>query len=208
VELNHVRTSSEGVIFMASLRAFVALELDPKLAPGVVAVQEQLARDGWQRVKWVEPYNLHFTLKFLGEVSVNDLDRIVGSIERGMRSFPQFRVELAGIGAFPSVSRPRVIWIGVGQGKEELCALAESVRKEFPPEKQPFRPHLTIGRVKDAQAIPALKTADLKLGRFTVEKVSLMQSTLTRSGPVYTRLHQFPLAGHGEVEGWEEKGLD
>jgi 2'-5' RNA ligase len=86
-------------------------------------------------------------------------------------------------------------------------SLAEAVRKEFPPEKQPFRPHLTIGRVKDARAIPVLKeAADLKLGRFTVERVSLIQSALTRSGPIYTRLHEFPLAG--EVEGWEEKGLD
>jgi 2'-5' RNA ligase len=194
-------------MFMASLRAFVAVELDPKLAPGVVAVQEQLARDGWQRVKWVEAHNLHFTLKFLGEVSVDDLDKIAGSIDRGLRGFHQFGVELAGIGAFPSASRPRVIWIGVGQGKEQLCSLAEAVRKEFPTEKQPFRPHLTIGRVKDARAIPVLKeAADLKLGRFTVERVSLIQSALTRSGPIYTRLHEFPLAG--EVEGWEEKGLD
>ncbi|MGI6035755.1 MAG: RNA 2',3'-cyclic phosphodiesterase [Limnochordia bacterium] len=194
---------------MASLRAFVAVELDPKLAPRVVAVQEQLARDGWRRVKWVKAHNLHFTLKFLGEVPVDNLEQIVGSIGRGLRGFSKFGVELTGIGAFPSVSRPRVVWIGVGQGKEELCTLAELVRGEFPPEKQPFRPHLTIGRVKDVTAIPALEgRADLKLGRFTVERVSLIQSTLTRSGPIYTCLQDFPLAGHGEVEGWEEKGLD
>ena len=178
---------------MASLRAFVALELDPKLAPGAVAVQEQLARDGWQRVKWVEPYNLHFTLKFLGEVSVNDLDRVVGSIERGMRGFPQFRGR-AGRHRGISIGEPPASDLDRRRAGERRAVRPCRVGEEGVSSRKAAvsTPILPSG-VKDAQAIPALKTADLKLGRFTVEKVSLMQSTLTRSGPVYTRLHQFPV---------------
>ena len=130
-------------MFMASLRAFVAVELDPKLAPGVVAVQEQLARDGWQRVKWVEAHNLHFTLKFLGEVSVDDLDKIAGSIDRGLRGFHQFGVSWPESGRSHRQPTEGDL-VGVGQGKEQLCSLAEAVRGVSP--KQPFRPHLTIGQ--------------------------------------------------------------
>jgi 2'-5' RNA ligase len=148
------------------------------------------------RASWVQAENMHLTLHFLGEA----LDDAVPSIEAALRDAasdtPAFDAVYHGAGAFPSPSRPRVLWAGVTDGQSQLADLARRVGERlaplgYPPEDRPFSPHLTLARIKEPRPAPhvadALKAAaDRALGRVRVGRVVLFQSVLKPGGPVYT----------------------
>ncbi|MBI3333844.1 MAG: RNA 2',3'-cyclic phosphodiesterase [Candidatus Omnitrophica bacterium] len=183
------------------MRAFIAVELPDALRQEVAAFQSELGSSGAD-VKWVEAGNLHLTLKFLGETGENQ----VGPLKEGLISaalqLSPFTVSLEGIGAFPSTTNPRVVWVGVAQGKEELIRLAQTVEQScsrlgFAPEERPFSPHLTIGRLRSrerlAPLIKKLQVAELRGGTSTrVDRLILFQSTLSPQGPTYTPLADIP----------------
>lgn len=155
-------------------------------------------------MKWVEPGNLHFTLKFLGEVPAMK----VGAVAEALRTMPArspFGMTLQGIGAFPAPGDPRVVWIGLDQGKAGFKALARDVdgalvKIGYPGEKRPFSPHLTLGRARGPMNREALRAAierssSARAGGFTVAEVRLYRSELRPSGPVYTVVAGFPFEG-------------
>ncbi len=147
-------------------------------------------------VAWVAPGNLHLTLKFLGQVAPARLDASAAALEGTVRGAAAFDAAVVGLGAFPTVTRPRVIWAGVSEGAPALSGVAARVDAAlaalgFPPEARPFSPHVTLGRVRVAGHAPRL--ADLlgaaayqDFGRMRVERVVLMESRLSRGGPRYS----------------------
>jgi len=187
------------------IRTFVAVEIDS----AVRGAAEDLIRDLAQvpvEVKWVEPENLHVTIKFLGDVDSREVHRVCQAVEKAVAGLEPFRFELRGAGAFPSLSRPRTLWLGPGEGAEEMATLAARVEKAveklgFRREARRFKAHLTIGRVR--RPTPALaqlsdrlrEHADFEAGRTHVRQVVVFSSQLDRSGPTYQALARAPLAG-------------
>ncbi len=186
---------------MGRIRTFVAVDLeDPKIAAKIEEVQRGIeATDNG--VKLVEPENLHITLKFLGSVDEALVPEIVRVLE-GPDIGP-FRAKLFGVGAFPNMTRPRVIWVGVEEGREELIRLIRWVdsrlrRLGFPKEDREPHPHLTIARVKwlrDSQSLKRILSSLLstEFGEIEVREIRLKKSTLTPKGPIYETLASFPL---------------
>lgn len=186
-------------------RTFIAVELDPGLQEAAARLQERLRADGAQ-LRWVRPHNLHFTLRFLGEIPAAQLARACVAVRESAAKVPSFAVELGGLGAFPNFERPQVVWIGSRQGGDELERLAAVLNAALalqgvPGEARGFRPHLTLGRARDDRRWGDLVRAlqrhrDETLGRMDVRQVTVMESRLTPDGPIYTAREQVPLA-HG-----------
>ncbi|AWR97676.1 RNA 2',3'-cyclic phosphodiesterase [Acidianus sulfidivorans JP7] len=148
-------------------------------------------------IKLVEPENIHITLVFLGEVNDDKLDLVKDSMLS--LKFNQFKVTLKGMGTFPSISRPRVVWIGISSGFEELRNIRSTLIKELgnrkirPADDKDFVPHITLGRVRGPSNIANLidfvnRYRDEEFGEFVVNKVILFKSTLTPKGPIYNEL--------------------
>lgn len=176
------------------MRAFVAVDVDePTVVARVAEIQKAL---GGLRLdaKMVEPHNLHITLRFMGEIS--DLAAGQAARELAKISYPRFRLAFKGLGAFPDVVRPRVLWVGVAEGATQLAELAEIVRKAVDrysahQEERDFTPHLTICRIKSGLDLDKLaplleRWRDLKVGEMWVTKVKLKRSVLTPQGPIYS----------------------
>jgi 2'-5' RNA ligase len=182
------------------LRCFVAVEVkDHGCLRALEQAQAGLKRafSGSDPVKWVPAHQFHFTLKFLGEIPEPDADRALAALERAASEAGRFAVGLRGLGAFPAPARPSVLWAGLSEGAAELGALANRVEREmaqagFAPERRPFKPHLTLGRVREGAVVPGAvqeglaRAAGQEFGRFGVERVVLMKSELTPRGPIYS----------------------
>ena len=187
------------------IRTFVACELPREIRSEIGQIQEDL-KHRRLRLKWVRPENLHLTLKFLGDVSTGQIDTIVAAIEKVARAFMPISLAAKGIGVFPGIRRPRVLWVGIGGQFPQLGQLQATVADElaragFPAEKRPYKGHLTIGRIKtavDPRQLAAALTeyADFETTAFTVDEVVLFRSQLRPDGPVYTRLRNVTLKAH------------
>ncbi len=188
------------------MRVFIAVDIeDPLVVSRLERLKDAVAATGVP-VKLVETENLHLTIRFIGEVPRGLVEEIRESVLSRL-SFEPFEMELVGLGAFPSPSRPRVVWVGVGRGAEELRRIREEVERGLRrlgvrPEAQEFHPHVTLARVKGSRNIEALRRlieemADYHVGVVRVESVRLKKSTLTRSGPIYETLAE--VRGRGGV---------
>jgi 2'-5' RNA ligase len=148
-------------------------------------------------IKWVKFENLHITLKFLGEIDEKKKTDIAPVIQKICSEHGSFKLKLEGLGCFPHPRNPRVLWVGVTQGSEELCAIADALEKGlaqfgFKEEKR-FHPHLTIGRTKENCNVHDIITKDVYSESFEVHAVVLFKSTLKPEGPVYDQLCSFTL---------------
>jgi len=137
---------------VSRIRSFIALPLPDEARARLAALRR--AADPGAPVRWVAPDAIHLTLKFLGELEPERVDAVKGALARLGWGRGAFDFTLAGVGGFPSLARPRVLWAGVTGGAETVVALAEQVEGAleplgFPREARRFTPHLTIGRVKD-----------------------------------------------------------
>jgi RNA 2',3'-cyclic 3'-phosphodiesterase len=186
-----------------TFRTFVAVELTGAIRARAVELIAALGGTAAD-VKWVEPHNLHLTLKFLGEVHEREISRVCQAIERGAAEVEPFELEVRGAGAFPVAARPRTVWLGAGVGTEQMVTLHDRVeahlaKLDYREEHRRFQPHLTIGRVRGAgQGIAELgsllqRQADFTAGRMTVGKVTIFASTLASAGPIYEVLGTAPL---------------
>jgi len=193
---------SQGGLDLKAVRSFIAIFLDPALRPQVVELQRRLAQSGAD-VKWVEPENLHFTLKFLGDVESSRLEALTGRLKACVEGVRGFELAVGPVGAFPRLQDARVIWVGVSAGREEFTALAslveEAMKAEgFRSERREISPHLTIGRVRSSRNVRALaerlaSSAPLQ-GGMKVDTVHLVTSELTARGPVYRPIAAVPLS--------------
>ncbi len=183
-------------------RAFLALSLDEETRAAVAAEIERL-RPLSRAVAWVPAPNLHLTVRFLGEQSEARIEELRAELDGAVAGVPPFALRLHGIGAFPGLERPRILWVGVAEGAlaaRELQSRVEAAlgRLGFAPESRPWHPHLTIGRVFDdrrwrREAGPALREAVAQasrrsFGTLSVSRVALMRSDLSPRGARYTEL--------------------
>ena len=185
-------------------RIFVAVALAPALLAAVSGMRARLA-EAESTLRWVPPENLHFTLKFLGGITPPQLAGVVAAAREVAARTQRFSITLAGLGAFPSARRPRVVWAGVSSGADHLVALAEHLDVVLRPahasrEDRPFRPHLTIARVRDAAPVRDLSKEidalrELEWGCQTVGAICVMESHLRPSGAVYQPVEEVWLRG-------------
>ncbi len=185
------------------IRAFVGIPIAPSVRGSIEKLMKSL-RNQVDGVKWIDTQNLHVTLKFLGDVPMNELHRIIAAVEQGAASAEAFDLEFCGCGVFPDRTNPKTIWIGTTIGSEELTTAATAIENElfklgYPKENRRFSPHLTIGRAKrDVSVSETLSTfldekKEFPFGSFGVDEVVVYSSELTRNGPIYDELATIPL---------------
>ena len=186
------------------MRTFIAIELSEENKATLAQVQSHLKYSGAD-VKWVEPANIHLTLKFLGEIDEKTCENVKSILDEIAKTTQPFEISLKDVGAFPKIEFPRVIWVGLDKGAKESTELANkidvalSTEIGFDKESRAFTAHLTIGRVRSGKNKAALKEKLLSLEEqvassmaqgYVVKSVILFQSTLTPTGPIYTKLHE------------------
>lgn len=175
-------------------RCFVAVDIDDaSIKAALVRAQSAIEATGAD-VKCVEEENIHITLKFLGEIPEATTSRVAGLV--GGMSFRPFKLDFRGVGVFPGLSRPSVVWAGVEGDVSEVLAVYTELERGlaslgFEPERRPFQPHVTLCRVRSgrnraqlAEAMTAL--GEEEFGRLSVTHISLKRSVLTRNGPIYS----------------------
>jgi 2'-5' RNA ligase len=186
----------------APIRSFIAIDFSSEVLRNIEQVSDQLRqRIGDSAVRWVPVDNIHLTLKFLGNVPAGQMDALAQALKAASTGQSGFEVEVEKLGAFPKISQPRVIWVGMKES-DELLVLYHRIegqieRLGFASEQRPFRGHLTLGRVSDRCSKQELNliTQELRdvqvtsLGKSRVEAVYLYRSDLRPSGSVYTCLY-------------------
>ncbi|HUU03632.1 MAG TPA: RNA 2',3'-cyclic phosphodiesterase [Myxococcota bacterium] len=188
-----------------SKRTFIAVNFAASVLDALADLQGLLRKSLGDRtgIKWVSPANIHLTLQFLGQVDTELLPLLIEELSGAFSKNDPFEVGLRGAGCFPSPSRPRVIWAGITDGAQDLEALYAATLRMTEPmgferEKRPFKPHLTLGRVKDPGKLGNISGAITRfelhqVGSCQIDCVDLMASELRPRGPVYTTLDSFPL---------------
>ncbi|MFQ5585918.1 MAG: RNA 2',3'-cyclic phosphodiesterase [Thermodesulfobacteriota bacterium] len=180
------------------LRTFVAVELSREIAGKIAVIQEEL-RGIKGRISWVKPESSHLTLRFLGGVEEGKIEDIHRALLHAVACIHPFTVVVRGVGAFPSLTNPRVIWLGV-EGGEQLGVIYERLEDElesigFKREERGFHPHITVGRVRHIARKRALvegfeRFREVEVGSLPVRRVLLFRSDLRPSGALYTMLRE------------------
>ncbi len=183
-------------------RIFIAVGLDPGLRHQIVAVEQNLEAAG-APLRWIPVENLHFTVRFLGEITIAQLAQVKLAVREVAAATSSFRLSLRGVGAFPSLRRPQVIWVGVAEGSEELAAVSVRLdevlaRERFPREDRPFVAHLTLTRVRGRRLWGDLVRSlsgfqETPVGDQEVRSLDVMESHIRPGGARYTRLEEVPL---------------
>lgn len=191
---------------MESVRAFVAIELPSSVKSALSQLQDNLKQSEHASVKWVNTGSIHLTLKFLGNIATETIPELTKVLSEAARGITPFHLELGEMGVFPNLRAPRVVWVGLRGETATLSVLQENIESAliplgFPPENRAFSPHLTLGRVREKaspgerrsleQAVASSKVASTE--PFPVDSLSLMRSTLTREGAVYSCLYSAAL---------------
>ena len=183
---------------MQTIRSFIALELSEEIQEALGRIQASLKKSNAD-VKWVKPRGIHLTLRFLGNISPQLIAEINKLIDRLAQSHSPFKLSMAGLGAFPNIEHPRVIWVGIEQGRKESERLARDLEQGlnqfgFLPEKRNFYAHLTLGRARSSrnrnQLKQLLSSLAVETKTMLVDKIVLFQSTLRPQGAIYQTLHQ------------------
>lgn len=183
------------------IRSFIAVDIENEgVLRALEEAQKELVRTGAD-LKLVSVENLHFTLKFLGEIEKPRVDGVVEELSR--LRFEAFESFLKGLGAFPSLSHVNVVWTSISKGVRELESIfqvleSRIVKLGFQPENRRFNPHLTLARVKTGRNRAALvecirRMAEDEFGAFKVENIRLKRSVLTPQGPSYSTLYNLSL---------------
>jgi len=182
---------------MAKVRSFLAVELPPHILSQIGKIQDRL-RACRAQVRWVRVEQIHLTLKFFGNIEEKQIPEISSVVKEISARKSPFSVWVKGLGAFPTIRNPRVIWLGLHGWEENLSPLQREIETRlealgFVPEERPYRPHLTIGRVKSLKDKGDLvdligKDRDVDLGPLVVDRIVLFRSDLRPTGPIYTPL--------------------
>jgi 2'-5' RNA ligase len=190
---------------MSLLRTFIAVDIPPVIQQAIQYNVDNLRKSIGGSVRWVLVHNIHLTLKFLGDVSLTNVELLTQMLRAEADSCPSFDLSIGGFGSFPNSKRPRVLFIGI-QSPVELEALqrgieSATVKLGYESDSRSFSPHLTIGRVKDhispsdqqriRETLEETKIDSLGIAR--VDSVHLYKSELKPGGSVYTKLFSAPL---------------
>ncbi|MBN2568602.1 MAG: RNA 2',3'-cyclic phosphodiesterase [Deltaproteobacteria bacterium] len=187
------------------LRAFLAAEIPPNVKNSIRRIQEQLA-PLMQGIRWTKPEGIHLTLKFFGNISESDIPCISRAVEREAAVTVPVTLNAHSIGAFPGLSRPRVLWMGLEGDTDRLCKLHEAIDSDlqqcgFQKDVRLFNPHLTLGRAKTQRGIYSgireimAEKERYNAGQFEVSGITLFRSDLKPDGPLYTKLAYYQFNG-------------
>lgn len=185
---------------MPEIRAFLAIDLDEDLKPKINKIIKSF-KEIDANIKYVDLANLHFTLKFFGDIDVEGIDLLSQRISNVVSEFEPFNIKIKGCGAFPNNNHIKVIWVGL-EGDEILKSLHDKLDVEFKKlgfeADKKFSSHLTIGRMKSAKNKNKVKSQiesfnEVEIGEMSVDKIVLKKSTLKPSGPIYDDINIFEL---------------
>lgn len=179
------------------MRAFIAIELPEEIRSALASLQNELKKSGAD-VKWVETGNIHLTMKFLGDKDDKKIKQIALALQETAQNNHPFPASIGTLGAFPSTKSPRVIWVGVNLGQDQICRVAVDLETKIaligiPKEDRAFSAHITIGRTRSALNLEKLtqvleEKKDFfggKVLEFKISKLTLFKSTLTSKGSIY-----------------------
>ncbi|SYZ74458.1 conserved hypothetical protein [Candidatus Zixiibacteriota bacterium] len=185
------------------MRLFIALPLPREIEEGLGKLIFVLKQKGGH-IKWVAPKNIHLTVKFLGEVDEAGVNDISAAVEKTAAKYEVIDGNIENIGAFPDLIRPRVIWAGMAGDIQTVESIVKDIEDAmaalgFAREDKRFKPHLTLGRVKEnyglGDLVSYIKSYQLTPMAFRLTSLVLFKSTLTPRGPIYDRLLEVPLKG-------------
>lgn len=183
-----------------TIRSFLAIELDEKLVPKIMDVQKEFKKTNGN-VKYVSSKNMHFTLKFFGNIDLDMVEDIGNAVEKTIRNYSPFDLNIKNCGCFPNKKVIKVLWLGLDEGSP-LKELQKDLDIEFKKlgfkKERNFISHLTIGRVKSPKNKKGIsetmeRLEDIEIGQMTVSKICLKKSTLTPQGPIYEDIKVFEL---------------
>ena len=185
-----------------SIRCFVAIEIPDRIQAILSEVQNEF-RQIIKKASWTRSGNFHLTLKFLGDVEGSGINRINTTLTRIAAYYEPFSIDIGGIGTFPNLYRPRVLWVGLTQGENKISTLADTVNHEF--DKlgfsldSRFHPHFTLARLKETVNMQTYTDLFKKFETIAgtllnVNHLTLVRSELRPSGAVYTPLYNYPLS--------------
>jgi len=182
-----------------TLRTFLAVPLGREILRAIESIRHDLVST-LPDVRWVSPETMHLTIKFFGDIPSTDIDKIETAMLSLEKQLHAFETDISGLGAFPSLTRPRVIWLGV-QNQTAFKGLHSAAEKElsrigFEPDERPFSPHLTLGRVKNP--IPSAdkileKYRHVYCGKMKADRLVLFESRLSPKGAVHLPLFSISL---------------
>ncbi|MBI4712396.1 MAG: RNA 2',3'-cyclic phosphodiesterase [Planctomycetes bacterium] len=195
------------------MRLFIAIVLEPDIRSAIAKIQRELdqhifginpaIRRDSASLRWVEEANIHLTMRFLGETPDSKVAAISDAINSVAQSHHSFDMAIRGLGVFPALQKPRVIWVGCQEPTSTLPKVYEElegnlVSLNLPRDDHPFSPHITIGRVKFIKNVSGLvgylnTNKDRLIGRQMVNRLTLFSSTLTATGPIYKIIKEFIL---------------
>jgi len=191
------------------IRSFLAFELPLEIKAVVNRVSEELKRSSLD-VKWVKSGNIHLTLVFMGDVEVNEIPTIKEEVEKVCLTCDAFDISLKGLGCFPHMRKPRVIWIGLDGNLERMSFFRDTLQECLMPfgikeEKRRFKPHLTLGRFRkpkrtSSEELELLSSyGDVASPVCSLTELVLFKSELNPGGARYTRLGVWPLLGRNDT---------
>ncbi len=181
------------------IRSFLAVKLPDPLKEELERVQNRL-RSKLPHLAWVKPSAMHLTVKFFGDIEMEQVEEIQGCAQRVMQHSSRFSLAAQGLGVFPNIRMPRILWVGISGETKILSRLVDDLDEalatlEFPKEGKPFNPHLTLARIKsqgrevgEVLVKKKLLEPSVPIGSIDVTHVSLFKSELRASGSVYTCL--------------------
>ncbi len=184
------------------IRSFIALDITDEIRAKLGPILQDL-EDSRADLRMVDPVNLHFTVKFLGNITQDTIDRIAECME-SVQGLLGFDIKVQGLGAFPRASRPRVIWVGVSDGRDRMVALSERLDAELSAlgfeKERSHVPHLTLARSRRRGRNPEIaafleKMGDLEIGTMHVDNLVLKRSDLSPRGPTYSDILKVEASG-------------
>jgi 2'-5' RNA ligase len=201
IALYHIMIFTEAAkmrINEETIRSFVCVSPPPDVLEDIAGFLRGLRR--FKGFKWVAPGQVHFTLRFLGDAAPSLLMKMDTALS-GLGGMRRFKISLGGAGAFPGMTRPKLLWLGAGDGARELSKLASRLEQAarnsgFAPDGRKFTPHLSIGRSRLNGAMSDELAEELKKvpsPSWDCASFVLMKSVLTPEGPIYTPIREYPL---------------
>ena len=183
-----------------TVRSFLAIELDEDLVPKILDVQKEFKKTN-ANIKYVPSQNMHFTLKFFGNIDLDMVEDISAAVLKVIKDYSSFDLNIKKCGCFPNKNVIKVLWLGLDEGSP-IKDLQRDLDKEFKKlgfkKERNFISHLTIGRVKSPKGKKEIRNAiekleNIEIGQMTVSKICLKKSTLTPQGPIYEDIKVFEL---------------
>ena len=191
------------------VRSFIAIPVPSVGIEALEKVVKNLDQEIGRHVRWVRPEGIHVTLKFMGDIPAATVEELLEALPPVAAGFSSFELAISGLGVFPNIRRPRVLWAGLDGGLKILSELQAAVDEAvgklgLPKEQRPFSPHLTLGRVRDRISPGARRGIILAMiapspasnvvsEPWMVEQVHLFRTTFTPQGSIHTSMGSVPL---------------